>query len=215
MNAMLTKYLKDFSVPQPAVPVGSDILHSLAGAPLADLDFMIEPEPKVDIEAERREAHEEGYREAAAFFSGQHAEEIETMRQAHAFQLEGLGDAHESETIWMIHTRFHEMTQAISQTIAEQTLQVLLPVFDEEICRRSIARLGDLVREALTEASVSTVVVRGPERLYVRLKPLLEVDGLQTRFIESTSADISIEINDTVLVTRLATWAQALSEVTG
>ena len=215
MNAMLTKYLKDFSAPQPTGPVGNDILHSLAGAPFADLNFPAEPEPKIDIEAERQEAHEEGYREAAATLSGQHAEEIEMLRQTHALQLQGLADAHESETIWMIHTRFHEMTQAISQTIAEQTLQVLLPVFDEEICRRSIAQLADMVREALTDASVGTVVVRGPERLYIRLKPLLEMDGMQTRFIESTAADISVEINDTVLVTRLANWAQALSEVAG
>jgi hypothetical protein len=215
MNAMLTKYLKDFSAPQPARPVGNDILSSLAGAPLADMNFAAEPEPQVDIEAERREAHEEGYREAAAFLAEQHAEEIETLRQAHAFQLQGLADAHESETIWMIHTRFHEMTETISQTIAEQTLQVLLPVFEEEVCRRAIAQLAELVRGALSESSVSTVVVRGPERLYVRLKPLLEIDGMQTRFVESTAVDISVEVNDTVLVTRLANWAQALSEVTG
>ncbi len=215
MNAMLTKYLKDFSAPQPASPVGNDILHSLAGAPLADMHFPAEPEPQVDIEAERREAHDEGYREAAAFCANQHAEEIETLKQAHDFQLQGLADAHESETIWMIHTRFHEMTQALSQSIAEQTLQVLLPVFEEEVCRRAIAQLADLVREALSESSVSTVVMRGPERLYLRLKPLLEMDGMQIRFIESTSIDISVEVNDTVLVTRLANWAQALSEVTG
>ena len=214
MNAMLTKYLKDFSAPEPVGPVASDILSSLAGAPLADLHFAA-PEPQIDIEAERREAHEQGYAEAAAYFTTQHEEDLETMKQAHAFQLHGLADAHESETIWMIHTRFHEMSQSISQTIAEQTLQVLLPVFDEEMCRRAIAHLADLVREALADASVSTIVVRGPERLYVRLKPLLEMDGMQTRFIESQSADISVEINDTVLVTRLATWAQALSEVTG
>lgn len=215
MNAMLTKYLKDFSAPQPAGPVGSDILNSLPGAPLADLDFAVVSEPPVDIEAERREAFDEGYREAADFHARRHAEEMETLRETHALQLQGLTDTHESETIWMIHTRFHEMTQAISQTIAEQTLQVLLPVFDEEICRRSIAHLGELVRQALSEASVSTVVVRGPERLYVRLKPLLEIDGMQTRFIESNSTDISVEIDDTVLVSRLASWTRALSEVTG
>src|SRR5689334_1895012 len=100
MNAMLTKYLKDFSAPQPVRPVGNEILSSLAGAPLADMNFASEPEPQVDIEAERREAHEEGYREASTFMAEQQAEEIETLRQAHAFQLQGLADAHESETIW-------------------------------------------------------------------------------------------------------------------
>ena len=215
MNAMLTKYLKDFSAPQPAGPVGNDFLNSLPGSPLADLSFAMEPEPQVDIEAERQEAHEQGYREAAELHENRHAEEIESLREMHAQQLRDLADKHESETIWMIHARFHEMTQAISQTIAEQTLQVLLPVFEEEFCHRSITQLAELVRTALTEATVTTIVVRGPERLYIRLKPLLEMDGVQTRFIESTSPDISVEINDAVLVTRLASWTQALAEVTG
>ena len=52
----------------------------------------------------------------------------------------------------MIHTRFHEMTQAISQTIAEQTMQVLLPVFEEEMCRRAIDHAELPVDRALSDA---------------------------------------------------------------
>lgn len=175
MNAMLTKYLKDFSAPAPVIPIGSDMFADLTGGPMPDLHF--EPEPQIDLDAERREAHDQGYSEAEAYFTSKQAEDLEMMKDAHAFQLQGLADAHESETIWMIHTRFHEMTEAISQSIAEQTLQTLLPVFDEEVCRRSIANLADLVRNALMEADVATVVVRGPERLYTRLQPLLDMDG--------------------------------------
>lgn len=213
MNAMLTKYLKDFSVPQPSVPVGNDFLSTLPGAPVPNLDFAAEP--KIDIEAERREAHQEGYDEAAAYFQAKHEEDLELMKGAHALQLQGLADAHESETIWMIHTRFHEMTQMISQTLAEQAFQVLLPVMQEQVARKAIDELAELVRQALAESAVTTVVVRGPERLYARLKPLLDIDGIESRFVENTSADISVEINDMVLLTRLANWAQALSEVTG
>jgi len=107
------------------------------------------------------------------------------------------------------------MTQVISQTVAEQTLQVLLPVFEEDVTRRAVERLAEVVRETLLESGISTVVVRGPERLYERLKALLENQGIESRFIESASVDISVEINETVLTTRLATWAQSLSEVTG
>lgn len=213
MNAMLTKYLKDFSVPAPAAPVGNDFLSALSGAPMPDLDFV--SEPKIDVEAERREAHQEGYDEAEAYFQAKHEEDLELLKGAHALQLQGLADAHESETIWMIHTRFHEMTQMISQTLSEQAFQVLLPVMEEQVARKAIGQLADLVRQALAESAVATVVVRGPERLYARLKPLLDIDGIESRFIENSSADISVEINDTVLLTRLANWAQALSEVTG
>lgn len=215
MNAMLTKYLKDFSLPQSVGPVGNDILDTLHGSSLTNIDFSIETEPPVDIEAERRDAHDEGFREAAAYYERKQAEAIAALEEAHANALQAMADRHESETIWVVHARFHEMTQAISQTVTEQVLQLLLPVFDEEFCRRSMERLSALVREALSEAQVSTVVVRGPEPLYIRLKPLLEVDGIESRFIESAAVDISVEVDETVLVTRLSSWSQALSEVDG
>jgi|EndMetStandDraft_4_1072995.scaffolds.fasta_scaffold346129_1 hypothetical protein len=215
MNAMLTKYLKDFSAPQPVGPVGNDILDSLPGASFPEMDFVPEPEPQIDIEAERQEAHAQGYYEAAQYFQEKHAAEIETLHEAYAGELRSMTEAHENEVIGVIHARFHEMTQVISQQIAEQTLQALLPVFSEEICRRALTQLADMVQESLVESGVSTVVVRGPARLYDRLKLLLDTHGIESRFIESAATDISVEIDDTVLVTRLASWAQALSEVIG
>src|SRR5690349_4769365 len=52
MNAMLTKYLKDFSVPESTALVETNILSSLAGSPLDDMGFFAEPEPAIDLEAE-------------------------------------------------------------------------------------------------------------------------------------------------------------------
>ena len=75
MNAMLTKYLKDFSVPQSTATVEPDLLSSLANAPLSEMPFLAEPEPEVDIEEERRQAFQEGQeqarRECEERFSGE------------------------------------------------------------------------------------------------------------------------------------------------
>jgi hypothetical protein len=212
MNAMLTKYLKDFSVPAPVGTVGNEILSGLQD-PAPSMDFDFEPEPQIDIEAERREAHEEGYREAAAELESRYEAEILALRQQHAAEIRALAEAHDNEVVSMIHTRFHEMTYAISQAVTENTLQVLLPVFDEMVCHRSIAALGAMTREALIDPSTSVVVVRGPERLYQALKPLLDRDGVESRFIETDELDLAVEINDLVLVTRLSAWSQALAEV--
>ena len=48
---MLTKYLKDFSVPESTALVETNILSSLAGSQLDDLAFPGEPEPAIDLEA--------------------------------------------------------------------------------------------------------------------------------------------------------------------
>jgi hypothetical protein len=214
MNAMIAKYLKDFSVPEPVDAAGGDILDSLAGSSFADLDFGADAEPQVDVEAEKRDAYDHGFLTASEEAETRYQDELATLTQAHAAEIEQLAAAHEADVIGMIHLRFHEMTQALSQSLAEQTLQVLLPVFDEEFCRRSVAELASSVRAALQESGIAKVVVRGPAHLYDRLKPLLDADGIDSQLVESTSLDIAVEINDTVLVTRLAAWAQSLKEVT-
>ena len=201
--------------PGSAGSVDSDILDGLQNSGPESLDFDFEPEPQVDIEAERREAYDEGYRAAVSELEARHAAVLQAMRDAHAAEIAALAEMHENEVVGMIHTRYHEMTAALSQTMTDNTLQVLLPVFDEVICSRSISNLASLTREALTDASTTVVVVRGPANLFEPLKLLFDGDGIECRFIETTDIDISVEINDLVLVTRLTSWAQALSEVNG
>jgi hypothetical protein len=212
---MIAKYLKDFSTPAPAEAAGGDILESLAGSSFGDLDFGAPQAPEIDIEEERQASYGMGFRAATQEAEIKHEEELTEIAQAHAADIEQMAAVHEDEVIGMIHRRFQEMTQALSQSLAEQTLQVLLPVFDEELCRRSIATLAASVHDALQETGISAVVVRGPANLYERLKPLFDDDGVESRFVETSLVDISVEINETVLVTRLAAWAQSLSEVTG
>lgn len=215
MNAMIAKYLKDFSMPAPAEAAGGDILESLAGSSFGDLDFGASEPPAIDIEEERQASYSLGFRAATQEAEIRHEEELTAITQAHASDLEQMAAVHEDEVVAMIHRRFQEMTQTLSQSLAEQTLQVLLPVFDEELCRRAVATLAASVHEALQEAGTSAVVVRGPINLYERLKPMFDADGVESRLIETNSIDISVEINETVLVTRLAAWAQSLAEVTG
>lgn len=215
MNAMIAKYLKDFSTPAPVEAVGGGILESLSSSSFADLDFPVAPIIEVDVEAERKSAYDEGFRAATEALEASHAQELAALREAHASEMEAIAAAHESEAIGTIHARFHEMTQMLSQQLAEQTLQVLLPVFQEHLSQLAVAALASSVRDTLHQAGSSAVVVRGPAHLYARLRPLFEADAIESRFIESDALDVSVEINETVLVTRLAAWAQSLVEVTG
>jgi hypothetical protein len=213
MNAMLTKYLKDFSAPQSTALVETDLLSSLASAPLSDMSFLAEPEPAIDIEAERRQAHDEGYAEAQAELEERFAGELATIAERHAQEVRDLTERHESEVMRVIHARFFDMTVAISQSVADQTLQALLPVIDADVARRSVSALADAVRKALTEERAADVLVRGPMRLYEMLRPKLDERGIACRHVEAETIDIIVEINETVLTTRLSAWAQSLAEV--
>lgn len=211
MNAILTKYLKDFSAPEPIEPVGNDFF-DIPDTPVDDGGLFFEEEPQIDLEEERRLAREAGYAEAEAILMQKHAEELEALRQAHSEELRAAAERHEHDLVWMIHTRFHEMAQSLSQTIADHTLQVLQPLFEEEVCKRSVGQLADIIKRSFLDQPSATIVVRGPTGLYERLKLLIEGQGIECRFIESATPDISVEINETVLVTRIDNWSKAISE---
>jgi hypothetical protein len=213
MNAMLTKYLKDFSVPETTALVETTILSSLADSPLGDMDFLSEPEPEIDLEAERKQAFDEGYAKARAELEESFAGQLATIAEDHAQEARIREERHDSEVMRVIHARFFDMTVAISQSVADQTLQALLPVIDADVARRSVTALADAVRKAMAEEKAADVLVRGPMRLYEMLKPKFDERGIACRHVEAETIDILVEINETVLTTRLSVWAQSLAEV--
>ena len=213
MNAMLTKYLKDFSVPQSTATVEPDLLSSLANAPLSEMPFLAEPEPEVDIEEERRQAFQEGQEQARRECEERFSGELAAIAEEHANEIRALEERQETEVMRVIHARFFDMTVAISQSVADQTLQALLPIIDADVARRSVTALADAVRKALTEEKAADVLVRGPTRLYEMLRPKLDERGIACRHVEAETIDILVEVNETVLTTRLSVWAQSLAEV--
>jgi hypothetical protein len=213
MNAMLTKYLKDFSVPETTALVETSILSSLADSPLGEIDFLSEPEPEIDLEAERKQAFDEGYAKARAELEEDFAGQLAAMAEDHEQEARAREERHDSEVMQVIHARFFDMTVAISQSVADQTLQALLPVIDADVARRSVTALADAVRKAMTEEKAADVLVRGPMRLYEMLKPKFDERGIACRHVEAETIDILVEINETVLTTRLSVWAQSLAEV--
>lgn len=214
MNAMLTKYLKDFSVPETTALVETSILSSLAdSSPLGDMDFLSEPEPEIDLEAERKQAYDEGYAKARAELEESFAGQLAAIAEDHEHEVRAQQERHDSEVMRVIHARFFDMTVAISQSVADQTLQALLPIIDADVARRSVTALADAVRKAMTEEKAADVLVRGPMRLYEMLKPKFDERGIACRHVEAETIDILVEINETVLTTRLSVWAQSLAEV--
>lgn len=65
MNAMISKYLKDFSIPALSEAAGPDVLDSLAGTPFGDFEFGAEPAQEIDIEAEKHDAYGKGFKPLA------------------------------------------------------------------------------------------------------------------------------------------------------
>lgn len=216
MSLQLARYLKDFSEPRRPQP---SFLHdgtfarpgSLAEEPAFDLSA---PEPQIDVEAEREQAFAAGRAEAEAELGARHQAEIEGLRKAHAAEIEALRDHLERHSAAMIAERFTTMTDMLADLVASQAANVLAPVLDEVLTRQAVADLATMIRAGLPEGDGIVVTVKGPSHLFEQLKLHFEEGApMVLRHLEADDLDLAAEFGDTVLVTRMAAWADTVRRV--
>ena len=213
MTASIARYLRDFGEPQPAAPptLGEDFG---AGFPDEIASFPAVLEEPVDIEAERAEAYAKGHEAASEELQRQWAEEREQLLATHATELLALREELEVQAAAAIETRLREIAGATAEAVGSQTARMLAPLLDEALAGKAVAELAELVRAAALEGEVGTLTVRGPAGLYEKLKSALG-EAIPLRHVEAPDLDITLDIGETVLVTRMSAWASSLKKVLG
>ena len=216
MSASISRYLKDFSAPR----------IDLSRVPpkyFPDLDddepgngvFAMKepPEPKIDIEAERHKAFAEGRREAEAELLAAKADEIAALEARHATELEAMRTRCENEIAAMIYDRFCDTGSQLAAMISDQTARVLAPVMDATLQQKAVADLARMITHSIGAGEGCRITVKGPLALFEALKRHLDDETLVFRHQETTDIDLSVEFGDSILVTRLAAWADNVGKV--
>lgn len=214
MSLQLARYLKDFSTPRQSPHAflrdGAFAKGEEAEEPLFTLP---DPEPHVDIEAERAEAFAAGRAEAEAELASRHQAEVSALRNAHAAELAEMRARYEQQVAAMVADRFLQMTGTVADVVAAQVAPVLAPVLDETLARKAVADMATLIRAGLSDGEGFAVTVKGPSHLFEQLKSHFEGEGPVFRHLESDDLDLAAEFGETVLVTRLAAWADTVRKV--
>lgn len=215
MSVQLARYLKDFSQPRQPQPT---FLHDGAFAPSArrteeTLFQLPAPEPQVDVEAEREEAFAAGRAEAESELAGKHAKELQALRVAHAEEIDALRDRCEKQASAMIADSFQRMTEQLADLVASQAANVLAPVLDEVLARKAVADMAVMISSGLAGGEGIVVTVKGPSHLFEQLKSHFEGDVPVFRHLEADDLDLAAEFGETVLVTRMAAWADTVRKV--
>lgn len=208
MTAALARYLKDFS--EPAAP--EPVMEMAAFDDDVFINALPEPEP-IDPEAVRREAYAEGYEAATQELQAQHATEMEAAVAAHRDELEALRHAYEVQAATLIATRINEISFSVSETISEQTAEILAPILSEALAANAVRAMAEMVRKAIMDGAAGAIVVRGPAPLFDILKTELGEDAALLRHVETPDLDLTAEVAGTVLVTRISAWAASLKKV--
>ena len=215
MSAAIARYLKDFGDPQPShhQPVlqdfsAEDSFHTDA----VSLDQPFE-EPEVDVDAVRQEAYAEGYETASVELGARHADEMSALQASHAAALQELREHYEMQAAQAIASGLRSIAETLSERISEEAATCLAPVLQEEIARQSVATLASLVREAVTDGYAGTIIVKGPLSLFNILATEMGDDRVLLRHADAPDLDLTVELADSVLVTRMSAFAASLKKV--
>lgn len=215
MSVQLARYLKDFGTPprpQPAFMHNSTFGQAgdLSGEALFDIS---QAEPEIDVEAERAQAYAAGRAEAEEELTNRHHAETDALRSAHAAELAELRKRLEQQAAAMVSERFALMAETLADLLAGQTAAVLAPVLDETMTRKAIADLATMIRAGIGGGEGITVTVKGPLHLFEQLKSHFEEAPPVFRHLEASDLDLVAEFGETVLVTRIAAWADTVRKV--
>jgi hypothetical protein len=211
MTASLSRYLKDFSAP-PTMPA------TLASEDFASAFSFEDPqlqEPVIDVDAVRAEAFAEGRQAGEAAIRAEWEDERAKLEARHADALADLRQRLEQDAARKIEEAFLAGVDRIAAAVADQTAFVLAPVLQEALAERAILEMAEMIKAALTTNKAACLTVKGPVALFDILKDALGDAAPDLRHVETLDLDISVDIDEAVLVTRLSAWAGSLKKVLG
>ncbi|KQY17723.1 hypothetical protein ASE23_03570 [Rhizobium sp. Root73] len=216
MSASISRYLKDFSAPKVELSlVPPRYFPDLDDDFPADGAFVMKPQaqPQIDIDAERSEAFAQGRREAEKEQLALNEAEISALNARHAAELEAMRVRCENEIAAMIYDRFSDMGSQLAAMLSDQTARVLAPVMDSVLLQKSIADLARMITLSIGAGEGVKITVKGPAPLFEALKRHLNDETLIFRHLETDDVDLSVEFGDSILVTRMAAWADTVGKV--
>ena len=215
MSAMLSRYLKDFSAPKVELSLMPPKYFPDLDSDYADGDRPgARPAmPEIDIDAERRRAFAEGRAEATAELVFEHERQIADLQAAHAAELAALTQRLEVETASRLAERFADMADSLVMALGDQTARVLAPVMEDALLQRAVADMAQMMKQGLVAGEGCSLVVKGPTPLFEALKRQLGEGMPLFRHVETDDIDLAVEMDGTILVTRMAAWADTVRKV--
>lgn len=216
MSASISRYLKDFSPPKADLSLlppkyFPDLDGDLSGQGVFSMKQP--PQPQIDIDAERRDAFARGRSEAEREQMAMRASELSALETRHAAELEAMRVRCENEIAAMIYDRFSDMGSQLAAMLSDQTARVLAPVMDDVLREKSVADLAKMIKHSIGAGEGCKITVKGPTALFETLKRHLDDETMIFRHQEAIDTDLSVEFGDSILVTRMAAWADTVGKV--
>lgn len=207
MSAGLARYLKDFSAPPPTAPDVFELPQQ------AEIAFDFEPEPQIDLDALRREAHEEGRAEMQAEMEAAHQQQLEALMASQRQVEADLAAAYEQKLAEQLAEALPRIATDVRELLSDHVVNALRPILDAAITDRAVESLAQTVRSVFAGEGGLELVLKGPGPLAEKLRERLVGLDLDFKHVEAPGVDLSVEHGDTVLMTRLSAWRESVEEL--
>ncbi|MFK3777487.1 hypothetical protein [Agrobacterium sp. NPDC089420] len=215
MSASIARYLKDFGDAQPAAGVafGDPFADAGDASGFADLPAGLDDFGTVDVESETQAAYARGREDATREIADRMQAEREELLAAHAAELEELRSVYLEEIAVFLSRGLREGIDAIAASLSEQTADILAPFLTEKLSLEAVSALADVVRASMPDGEAVTLVVKGPKDLFDKLTMQPGFEEETMKFTETADIDLSVELDESVFVTRMSAWASSLRKV--
>lgn len=143
----------------------------------------------------------------------EYEEKLTAERQRHAQELEELQKQLGQKAGETIAARFAEMEQRTVAVTTALTARILGIALTDELQNRAVERLAEIIAQAMKGREAVRISVHGTAFLCDELRKTLGERAGQVDFVESPGLDLSVNIDENIVETRLAEWSETLSEV--
>jgi len=214
MSASIARYLKDFGDTQPAgLAFGDPLADAEQVSGFDDLAAGFDEFATVDVESEKQAAYARGHDDATREITEKMQAEQEELLAAHKAELEDLRSVYLEETAVFLSRRLRDGIDAIAANLSEQTANILAPLLTEKLSVKAVSALADVARSSMPDGEAVTIVVKGPKDLFEKLKTQPGFEEETMKFTETTDIDLTVELGESVFVTRMSAWASSLRKV--
>jgi hypothetical protein len=169
--------------------------------------------PPLDMEAIVARAVADAEAATEARLTLAHEAAMEAERQANAQEakvfLESLGD----DVGKIIASRIEAMEVRVGDLVGATVGRIVGSLLSEDLQKRSLEALARAIRESVGDTDAVRVGVRGPQSMFETLKTALGPHADHLDFVDAPGFDLTVVIDDAVFETRMAEWADALTEV--
>lgn len=171
--------------------------------------------PEPDMEALLADERARTEKSVTESLTAEHETALTALREAHAAEIAEIERRHGEEAGARIEAGLGEIEARVSETVTGTVARILGPIVSEEVLKRSIDELAKAIGEALEDADAVTIRVSGPSSLFSALAEKLGGKSKHLRHRETDGIDLTVDVNGSLIETRLTEWQAIVNEVLG